>query len=68
MIFSSDYDVKSFSTLSEFTKRDANIDPDLYIFDVKLPDGSEIDLCADIKNNNHGKDLPVIMMSANAKN
>lgn len=67
VLSSENYDVQSFSTVSEFTDRDTSIDPDLYIFDVMLPDGSGIDLCDEIKNNLHNKNVPVIIMSAHAQ-
>ncbi|MCX8530898.1 response regulator transcription factor [Chryseobacterium luquanense] len=60
------YEVQSFSKVSEFAERDTSIEPDLYIFDVMLPDGSGIALCEEIKNNIHNKNVPVIIMSAHA--
>jgi DNA-binding response OmpR family regulator len=60
------YEVQSFSKVSEFAERDTSIHPDLYIFDVMLPDGSGIALCEEIKNNVHNKNVPVIIMSAHA--
>ena len=67
MVLSSEnYDVQSFSTVSAFTQRDSNVTPDLYIFDVMIPDGSGIDLCEEIKNDVDNKDIPIIIMSAHA--
>jgi len=67
MVLSSEnYDVQSFSTVSAFTQRDSNVTPDLYMFDVMLPDGSGIDLCEEIKNDVDNKDIPIIIMSAHA--
>lgn len=60
------YEVQAFSTVSEFTQRNAKIEPDLYIFDVMLPDGSGIDLCKEIKKNSQNNNVPVIIMSAHA--
>lgn len=68
MVLSSEnYKVQSFSTVSAFMERDVNIIPDLYMFDVMLPDGSGIDLCEEIKNDIQNKHIPIIIMSAHAK-
>lgn len=63
---SENYDVKSFACVKEFTTRDTSETPDLYLFDVMLPDGSGIDLCQQIKNDHYNKGVPVIIMSAHA--
>lgn len=60
------FEVQSFASISEFKKRNAAIHPDLYLFDVKLPDGSGTDLCQNVKSIGDGRNIPVIMMSANA--
>ncbi|MCU7618492.1 response regulator [Chryseobacterium sp. PBS4-4] len=64
---SENYSVQSFSTVSEFSKRDLTVIPDLYLFDVMLPDGSGIDLCKQIKSNNDHDGVPVMIMSAHAQ-
>lgn len=67
MVLSSEnYAVQSFSTVTAFARRDKNVDPDLYLFDVRLPDGSGIDLCNEIKKNSNNTNIPVIIMSAHA--
>lgn len=43
-----------------------NIRPDLYLFDVNLPDGSGVELCNQIKKDTESEDIPVIIMSAHA--
>ncbi|WP_294297510.1 response regulator [uncultured Chryseobacterium sp.] len=63
---SENYEVESFGSVGEFTARDYTASPDLYLFDVMLPDGSGIDLCQQIKLDESSKDIPVIMMSAHA--
>lgn len=63
---SENYDVKSFDSVTEFSRRDTSITPDLYLFDVMLPDGSGIDLCQQIKNDHDNKGVPVVIMSAHA--
>lgn len=64
---SENYSVQSFGNVQEFKARDTTIIPDLYLFDVMLPDGSGIDLCKQIKNNDDNDGVPVIIMSAHAK-
>lgn len=64
---SENYDVRTFSTVVEFRDRDKSITPDLYLFDVFLPDGSGIDLCHQIKQDKDNEGVPVIIMSAHAK-
>nr|WP_314491859.1 response regulator [uncultured Chryseobacterium sp.] len=66
VLSSENYDVQSFPTVRAFTQRDIHIHPDLYIFDVMLPDGSGIDLCDELKSDVDNKDVPVIIMSAHA--
>ena len=63
---SENYDVKCFGCVGEFAGRDTSVTPDLYLFDVMLPDGSGIDLCQQIKNDYENKGIPVIIMSAHA--
>lgn len=64
---SENYLVQSFGNVQDFKARDTSIIPDLYLFDVMLPDGSGIDLCKQIKNNEDNDGVPVIIMSAHAK-
>lgn len=61
-----EFQVKSFATISEFKRRDLSAHPDLYLFDVQLPDGLGTDLCQHVKSLPEGKNIPVIMMSAHA--
>ena len=64
VLSSGNYDVQSFSTFRAFTERDINVTPDLYMFDVMLPDGSGIDLCDEIKKDVDNNGIPIIIMSA----
>lgn len=43
-----------------------DVNTDLSIFDVMLPDGSGIDLCEEIKSDVDHKKIPIIIMSAHA--
>lgn len=63
---SENYIVESFSTVKEFQRRNLNDLPDLYLFDVMLPDGSGIELCEEIKSNEQNDGIPVVIMSAHA--
>ena len=58
--------IQSFGAVSEFNRRDKSILPDLFLFDVMLPDGSGTDLCSEIKGNEDSQNVPVIIMSAHA--
>lgn len=64
---SEDYDVQSFENVKEFEQRDKEEKPDLYLFDVMLPDGSGIDLCSEIKTSSENAEIPVLIMSAHAQ-
>lgn len=64
---SENYLVQSFESVTQFSERDQQDKPDLYLFDVMLPDGSGIDLCTEIKNSKENHDIPVIIMSAHAQ-
>lgn len=63
---SENYDVQSFKSISEFKQRDIADLPDLYLFDVMLPDGSGIELCKEIKQDLTNENIPVVIMSAHA--
>lgn len=66
-LISENYSVQTFATVREFNIRNHSIKPDLYLFDVMLPDGSGIDLCDQIKNDRKQDNIPVMMMSAHAQ-
>ncbi|MFL9833698.1 response regulator transcription factor [Chryseobacterium terrae] len=61
------YSVSTFATAQEFLERDINENPNLYIFDVMLPDGSGIELCENIQQGRESRGIPVIIMSAHAQ-
>lgn len=64
---SEDYVVESFENVKEFDGRNKENKPDLYLFDVMLPDGSGIDLCTEIKKSSENAEIPVLIMSAHAQ-
>lgn len=61
------YDVRSFATVEAFNNRDQSVVPDVFILDVRLPDGSGTDLCNQIKENETTSKIPVMIISAHAK-
>lgn len=61
------YDVRSFSTAEAFNKRDKSVVPDIFILDVRLPDGLGTDLCNELKEDPLTSGTPVMIISAHAK-
>lgn len=61
------YSVISTSSIKEFNTMNTSQDVDLYLLDIRLPDGSGIDVCNNLKNNTQTSHIPVVMMSAHAK-
>lgn len=61
------YDVRSFSSVETFNKRDKSVVPDIFILDVMLPDGLGTDLCNQIKEEPATSAIPVMIISAHAK-
>jgi len=66
-LVSEDFIVESFENVMAFSQRDKNSKPDLFLFDVMLPDGSGIELCNEVKNSSENYEIPVILMSAHAQ-
>lgn len=61
------YSVISTSNIREFNKINISQNADLYLLDIRLPEGSGIEVCNDLKNNTETSKIPVLMMSAHAK-
>jgi DNA-binding response OmpR family regulator len=61
------YEVKTYSTVHDFTHVIPMILPDMFILDVMLPDGNGIDVCAKLKANLDTSKIPVLIMSANTE-
>ncbi|MCJ8154175.1 response regulator [Chryseobacterium sp. SSA4.19] len=61
------YKIISSSSIREFNKMNIGSNVDLYLLDIRLPDGSGIAVCNDLKNNAETSKIPVLMMSAHAK-
>jgi DNA-binding response OmpR family regulator len=58
--------VEAFSTIAEFHQRSRIDGVHLIILDVRLPDGSGIDLSKRVKDSPYTANIPVIIMSAHA--
>ncbi|MCX2476957.1 response regulator [Pedobacter sp. MC2016-05] len=58
------YEVRSFSNITEFMNRDTFHYPDLFLLDVMLPDGNGMEVCAMLKTNDNTRSTPIVMMSA----
>jgi two-component system, NtrC family, nitrogen regulation response regulator NtrX len=56
------YSVNLCKSVAEFTKHPAAHTADVYLFDMKLPDGNGIDLLRTLKQNNNGGS-PAVMIS-----
>jgi DNA-binding response OmpR family regulator len=66
ILASEDYEVQSFDSINNFMTRNAKDRPDLFILDVRLPDGSGFDVCKQLRNDSANKLIPILMMSAHA--
>lgn len=62
------YEVRSFSTIEAFHERNKNEVPDLFILDVMMPDGLGTTVCNQLKSDESTAHIPVMIMSAHAKN
>ncbi|RBQ04248.1 response regulator [Pedobacter miscanthi] len=60
------YEVYGFSNVKDFMAFEDKGSQDLYLLDVRLPDGSGLMVCDDLKNNESTKSIPIMMMSAHA--
>lgn len=58
------YSVAGYSTIASFISSLRAPLPDLFILDVRLPDGDGIQVCSLIKTTSATQHIPVIMMSA----
>ena len=56
------YRVNSFGSISEMLK--SQWTPNLYLLDIRLPDGNGLDVCSLLKNSTSYAAIPIIMMSA----
>lgn len=56
------YTVHGYETVAAFNR--STIIPDLYLLDIRLPDGNGLEVCQRLKSNPQYASVPVIMMSA----
>ncbi|WP_231459911.1 MULTISPECIES: response regulator [unclassified Pedobacter] len=61
---SENYNVISFCNIADFSNRDKKIEADLFLLDIRLPDGSGLAVCHEI---NAVQNTPVLVMSAHAR-
>lgn len=62
------FNVQLFTTVAEFLEIFKTQIPDIFLLDVMLPDGNGLEVCDQIKHDPRTSDLPVLIMSAHAKN
>jgi DNA-binding response OmpR family regulator len=60
------YEVYGFSNVKDFMAFKDKGTQDLYLLDVRLPDGNGLNVCDGLKNDEATKHIPILMMSANA--
>lgn len=60
------YNVEVSGTIADFHARNKEIEPDLILLDVMLPDGNGIELCLELKTAEATGHIPIIIMSAHA--
>ncbi|WP_426328706.1 response regulator transcription factor [Pedobacter sp. R-06] len=60
------YEVISFSSINEFMLKDKHDQADLFLLDIRLPDGNGINVCEKLKKDFNTKKIPVLMMSAHS--
>lgn len=60
------YEVHGFSNVSDFIVAYSSAGADLFLLDVRLPDGNGIDVCGRVKENPQTRNIPVLMMSAHS--
>ena len=60
------YDVCSFATAENFHLKLKQVIPDLFLIDIRLPDGDGREICRELRRNEKTAHLPIILMSANS--
>ncbi|MDQ8051943.1 MAG: response regulator [Pedobacter sp.] len=58
------YQVETFATVASFNQGLEQNLPDLFILDVRLPDGNGMEVCKLVKSAKETSNIPVIVMSA----
>ena len=57
------YEIFTFESIADFTQN-AQGTADLYLLDIRLPDGDGIQICRQLSTNKTTKHVPIIMISA----
>ena len=60
------YQVDAFPNVKIFNEIVQSDLPDVFLLDIRLPDGNGVEICQELKNSLRTKHIPVIMMSAHA--
>jgi len=60
------YEVYGFSNVKDFMAFKDKAMQDLYLLDVRLPDGNGLQVCDGLKNDEATSQIPIMMMSAHA--
>ncbi|MCL4638570.1 MAG: response regulator [Olivibacter sp.] len=58
------FEVQSYASAAIFLNEMSNMDADVFLLDVKLPDGNGMDICNQLKQDSRTRHIPIIMMSA----
>lgn len=66
LLTDSGYHIQTFDCIKAFNQRQRKQDIDLVMLDVRLPDGSGIDLCKNLKQDSSMAHVPIMVMSAHA--
>ncbi|RZK74017.1 MAG: response regulator [Pedobacter sp.] len=65
LLSEADYEINSFCCIKDLLRAKQNYKPDLFLLDVRLPDGNGVEVCRMLNNNADTAHIPVLMMSAN---
>lgn len=60
--------IKTFANIQSMREEMLSANPDLYLLDMRLPDGNGLDLASVIASNQHTKNIPIILLSASREN
>jgi len=58
------FEVFTFADVASFMSRNISNEPNLFLLDIKLPDGNGLEVCKLLKSAHETAHIPIIMMSA----
>ncbi|MDN3586175.1 response regulator [Pedobacter aquatilis] len=64
LLSEADYEISTFCCIKDLLRAKRNYRPDLFLLDVRLPDGNGVDVCRMLNKNADTAHIPVLMMSA----